>query len=634
MSGFFGIFYRNAWPVEHHDAEKMLEVISYWDPDKRDVWVRGSVALGHAMLLNTPESKYEHLPLEKDHLVLTMDARIDNREELAREIELPSKPLSEIGDSEFILGAYKKWGEECPKHLLGDFAFAIWDKKKQQLFFARDHVGIKQLHYYIDENVFLFSNDMELFLSLPGSMGIDICLDETKIVEYLRNDDWRLTKRTFIANVSKVLPANYGVINTVTHRVHRYWFPKKTAKIVLGDESYYVESLRRLIEDAVKVRLRSGYSLHAHLSGGLDSSGITTIAARLLKERKEALHVYNWVPKPDHGEEEEYYEWGFSKKLAEMEGMEHTHIRLDVETLTQIFENFNILKNDTADLWYEFPLRAAVKEKNGRVILSGWGGDEFASSYGEGYLNELFLQGKVFRAISKLKEYRENKKHTLFVLLKRCFVLCVVRCLKDVLKFPHRKQSGSTCAMIYANEKLKNFSKNMLFPKESFCATSAKAFFSYQLNRGHIQHRIESWAASSMTEKVEYRYPLLDKRIIEFVMTIPPELFWMNRTPRYIYRKAMEGILPDFVRLHTEKDEPRRVSIYHDLMLKALKCVLDDTKNDKNLYIDVKRLRHDANTLDLDKQGRFYTRMDTIKRLEEVSRAYLLYSTNKAKEYQ
>jgi len=143
MSGFFGIFNRNRKPVERTMAEKMLEKMSEWEPDESDLWIDGSMALGHAMLWNTPESKYEHLPLQKYAYILTMDARIDNRDELAKELDLPDCPMSEIGDSEFILAAYQKWGEECPKHLLGDFTFVIWDTKKQQLFCARDPLGIK-----------------------------------------------------------------------------------------------------------------------------------------------------------------------------------------------------------------------------------------------------------------------------------------------------------------------------------------------------------------------------------------------------------------------------------------------------------------------------------------------------------
>jgi len=144
VSGIFGVFNRNTKRVNKDTINIMLDAMSYWESDDHGIWINGTVAFGHTMLWNTPESKYEHLPLEKNAYVLTMDARIDNRDELAKELVLPDLPLEKIGDSEFILSAYRKWGEDCPKYLLGDFAFAIWDGNKRQLFCARDHVGIKQ----------------------------------------------------------------------------------------------------------------------------------------------------------------------------------------------------------------------------------------------------------------------------------------------------------------------------------------------------------------------------------------------------------------------------------------------------------------------------------------------------------
>ena len=146
MSGIFGIFNRNSKAVDKQIVETMLDATS-WSPDERGTWIDGPVAVGHTMLWNTPESKYEHLPLENSSYVLTMDARIDNRDELLEQLELPDRHMLEVGDSEFILAAYRKWGEECPKYLLGDFTFSIWDEEKQQLFCERDHICVKPLYY-------------------------------------------------------------------------------------------------------------------------------------------------------------------------------------------------------------------------------------------------------------------------------------------------------------------------------------------------------------------------------------------------------------------------------------------------------------------------------------------------------
>lgn len=134
MSGFFGIYKRDGKSVELGIVQKMLNAMSYWEPDESGSVREGSVAFAHMMLWNTPESKQENLPGKQDHLIITMDARLDNREELAEQLDLTSHSLQQITDSTFILAAYAKWGEDCPKYLLGDFSFAIWDGGKKQLF--------------------------------------------------------------------------------------------------------------------------------------------------------------------------------------------------------------------------------------------------------------------------------------------------------------------------------------------------------------------------------------------------------------------------------------------------------------------------------------------------------------------
>ena len=167
MSGIFGIFNRKGKSIEKNTVNTMLDAMSYWNPDDSGTWIDGPAALGHTMLWNTPESTLENLPNKQNSHIITMDARLDNRQELAEKLEIVDRPINQITDSDFILSAYDKWGESCPKYLLGDFAFAIWDEKKQQMFCARDHIGIKPFYYHLDDELFLFANDIKGILSYP-----------------------------------------------------------------------------------------------------------------------------------------------------------------------------------------------------------------------------------------------------------------------------------------------------------------------------------------------------------------------------------------------------------------------------------------------------------------------------------
>ena len=618
MSGIFGIFNRDGKPIDKRIVETMLDTMSNWEADEKGEFINGPVALGHAMLWNTPESKYEHLPLENDAYVLTMDARIDNRDELLEQLELPARTLSEIGDSEFILASYKKWGKECPKYLLGDFAFAIWDKKNQQLFCARDHVGIKPFYYYSDDEIFVFSNDMKCITEHPD---IDNSLNLKSIAYYLRGEEYR-HHHTFINNIEKLLPGTSLVITSKEIKKSQYWSPENTPPICLGSTQEYVHKLTELLEQSVKARLRSIYPITSHLSGGLDSSGVATIASRLLKKENKKLISFNWVPRIGYDENPEYFEWGYSKLIAENEDIQHHYIEMNEIDLAKIFMNLDITTNDTVDLWYEYILRDIVQERDSRVILSGWGGDELVSSYGVGYVEELFFRGKFFQVIKKIKKPVKNTKNYFIQVLKRCIYMCVWQFLPNNVRCVLRKvDCYKPLTLCCIKKDFLKYISNVKPLKDHLIRTSVRKFQLSYLKMGHLQQRTESWSVSSKKNKIEYRYPLLDKRLIEFIINIPSELFISGDTNRFIYREAMKGILPEIIRLNREKDEPKRVKLFHEMTMKALLYALENEKLTENNYIDQDLLRIRIKEIDLSK---YRTRDEIVSAIESIQRAFFV----------
>ena len=184
MSGVAGVYFLDGRPVDRGLLERMTDSITHRGPDGVGIWNSGPVGLGHRMLWTTPESLHEQLPLEDKtaKIVLTADARIDNRDELMAVLDLPRNTEREISDGELILSAYEKWGEQCPEKLVGDFAFAIWDERKQRLFLARDHFGVKPLYYYRSDRVFVFASEIKALLCLPE---VPRRLNEARVADYL-----------------------------------------------------------------------------------------------------------------------------------------------------------------------------------------------------------------------------------------------------------------------------------------------------------------------------------------------------------------------------------------------------------------------------------------------------------------
>lgn len=604
MSGIFGIFNRDGKPVDNEIVNTMLDAMSYWEPDECHTWIDGSVALGHAMLWNTPESKYEHLPLEKDALILTMDARIDNRDELMKELELPDRPIEQIGDSEFILVAYRKWGEECPKYLLGDFAFAIWDDKKKQLFCARDHVGIKQFYYHLSDGLFLFGNDLKVLTQYPN---ISKEINDESVANYIVNHQLLSNTRTFFEAFEKLPPAHTLTISNKNMKKHCYWRLENSPKVKLPNAEAYAKKLRELLEAAVYARMRSDYPITSHLSGGLDSSSIAVLAARKLKEKGQKLLAFNWLHEPEEGDDATQSEWANSKMIAEMEGIEHHYVTLTNDDMYKaIKENTVIFGNTTGGL-FEKVVQKNVNKYRSRIILSGWGGDEFVTYHGQSYYSDILGKFEFKRLILEIKCIIKMKKLSVkstFGFFYRKVIIPMIPtslycyfpksiCFKPYIPKPIKKVLHPLIMKKYKEKKILSLQPKMTIKKHML------AYWKY----AHIQSRCESWCSSSIEHKLEYRYPLLDKRILEFSLGVPPHYFVSNGIGRYVYKDATKDLFPKELvwkdyKLELNKGE-KLLSLYLELFSKYKK-ELDAIDNNTD-YLDIKEFKDLFTSIDYSK---------------------------------
>jgi asparagine synthase (glutamine-hydrolysing) len=271
-------------------------------PDERDHWTEGSVALGHCMLRTTPESLEEHQPLttQNKRLVLVWDGRLDNREELYTGLEHAGFSCRDRSDAELALQCYALWGEECPRHLLGDFAFAVWDAARQTLFCARDHFGARPFYFVQTERFFAFASEEQALLELPD-------------VPRRPNEDFIATcfepafsnldpARTWLETIRTLLPANHvSVTANGAARTETYW------RLEPGDAPNYPSddacqaAFLKVFGEAVRCRMRATGDIAAMMSGGMDSAGIAVMIKRHLPDFPgKAFHTYSAVS--DHPE--------------------------------------------------------------------------------------------------------------------------------------------------------------------------------------------------------------------------------------------------------------------------------------------------------------------------------------------
>jgi asparagine synthase (glutamine-hydrolysing) len=286
VSGICGWIRWDGGPVREEEIEGMLRSVAHRGPDGQATWAGEGAALGHLALSITPESLVESQPLEDRDtgLVLVADARIDNRVELIPLLRGKGELQAESpSDAELILAAYRAWGPECPVHLVGDFAFAIWSPHRRLLFLARDPMGMRSLHFRTEARRFLFGTEVKQILAAPG---VPDELHLPAIAAHLQggfgSPEW-----TFQNGIMRLPPGNALVVEEDRLRRWRYWTPDPEVRIRYRTEDQYVDHFLELFKTSVGARLRSVHPAGLLLSGGVDSGAIAAAAGAL---RSDGTH--------------------------------------------------------------------------------------------------------------------------------------------------------------------------------------------------------------------------------------------------------------------------------------------------------------------------------------------------------
>jgi asparagine synthase (glutamine-hydrolysing) len=220
MSGIAGIIHFDGRPVEPSQVEAMTTAMNYRGPDGINQWRRGNVALGQCILRTTPESleEIQSLTNEKESLVLVMDGRVDNWEELRRELLGKGAVLRTGADAELVLRAYEVWGRDCLSRIDGDFALVIWDARRQEVFCARDRVGNKPFTWHWTGKTFYFASEQQAILR---QAAVPQVLNENMVAEYLAAQ-WFSNTETLWQGVVRLEAAHTMVVTPSGPALSRY----------------------------------------------------------------------------------------------------------------------------------------------------------------------------------------------------------------------------------------------------------------------------------------------------------------------------------------------------------------------------------------------------------------------------
>lgn len=593
MSGISGAFCRTGHPVAHHDIEVMAAALAHRGPDGAGIWVEGPVGLGHRLLITTPESALEKLPFCWEGLVITADARIDNREELAKKLGIDLRLLNEITDPQIILHAYLKWGKACPQQLLGDFAFVIWDACAQELFCARDYFGAKPFYYSLNEGWFLFGSEIKALLCSPYS---DRRINEAWMARFLIPDsDFSDKTSTFYEGVLRLPPAHTLVISSGSSTLSRYWELDPEREIHFNSEAEYVEALKEHFTRAVQRRMRSVSPVGSTLSGGLDSSSIACTARNLSAEAGSSpVHTFSavfqdapdadespyinavleqggFIPHllyPDRGSpfvdlekvlwhlDEPFYgtnyfmPWAFYRSAAEngvrvlMDGTDgDTTISHGMDYLEVLAQNHN---------WQQFALEA-------RAVTRNFDHPRYASvptilySYGTPYLTHLARQGSWLQFARDVRQVGR-----LFDIPTRRLVvnlgikpmlpptaLMAIQCMRGKAR-QARAIPAHVAPEFYQKLEAEGASNDSL-AKRPYVRQNGRTLHAHYLNLGMLPYSLEMINRLASAFSVEVRFPFCDRELVEYSLAVPPQMKLKEGWSRYIMRRAMTGVLPEKV---------------------------------------------------------------------------------------
>ena len=551
MSGIVGIYHLDQQPVESKKLEAMLYILAHRGSDGADLWCQNNVGLGHRMLWTTPESLLEKLPLQDKakQLTITADARIDNREELISSLALKDLPAEKITDSQIILEAYQKWGKDCPEKLIGDFAFAIWDERKHQLFCARDPMGIKPFYYYYSPHLFALASEIKALFCIPE---VQKKLNELRVAYQLATffEDQEIT---FYQDIYRLPAAHWLTVDAKGKQIKRYWALDPHRRIKLSSHQEYTEAFKELFTESVNCRLRSAFPVGSTLSGGLDSSSITCTARNLLSESGKQLHTFSAIfpnlPQPDLRKIDERYYMDAVKAAG---GIQAHDVRADLlDPLLDFLwqEEEPIL---SPNIYIHEGLYNCANQNGVRVFLDGVDGDS-TISHGWRYLTTLTYTGRWYRLYKEITAASKNLRRSRKLLAKEY-------CLKPLLSEPFD----------YIKQKLfprQNCSElvNPTFAKQiglykHIEALSSEPFFltareehRLSLSTGLYPYAMEITDKATAPKSIEARYPFFDRRLMEFCLAIPLEQKFRQGYPRAILRHAMTDILPSEVQWRISK---------------------------------------------------------------------------------
>ena len=556
MCGIAGIVqHEPAKPVGQARLRQMLGMIRHRGPDQFGIYLDPHAGLGHARL-SILDLSHGQQPIanEDESLWIILNGEIFNYVELRAELEARGHRFRTQTDTEVVLHAYEESGPDCLTRFNGQFAFAIWNSSRQELFLARDRLGVRPLFYTLVGGGLTFASEIKAILADPR---IAAQLDPVALDQVFTF--WSpLSPRTAFRNIQELPPGHYLLARNGRLTMRQYWsmgFPEKGVHREPGSLAECVEEFRSLLVDSTRIRLRADVPVGAYLSGGLDSSMIAAIVRRLGGSKLDTFSIAF--------SDSQYDERDFQRRMARFLGTDHQVVQATHADIGRVFPEVvwhmetPVMRTSPAPMYL---LSKLVRAQNYKVVLTGEGADEFLAGY------DIFKEAMIRR-------FWARRPHSAWgpLLLRRIYPdvagLSGVGPSYLAAFFGGRLGDVEDPYFSHAIRWRNNRRTHRFFSDELRSAVDIERGADGSLPplpRGfekwhplsqaqylEISVFLSQYLLSSqgdrpaMGHSIEGRFPFLDVRVVEFCNRLPPRLKLHGLTEKFLLREAARDWLPD-----------------------------------------------------------------------------------------
>jgi len=565
MNRIAGVFNLDNTPIDSVGINRMINALKFDTRDEQSIWIKGDIGLVCTHIGEIPREHTDNSPShpQNEQLMIAFDGRIDNRQELIAILG----PLLVVGgarisDEEIVLAAYEKWELGSPKHLVGDFAFAIWDNINHRLICVRDHSGVKPFYYYQSRKSFVFASSPQALLA---SGKVPPLIHEERIADFLVNPLEGIDKTSsFYSDVFRLPPAHMLSVQARGMTLERYWELCPTVQSELRMDAEYLASFQELFAEAIRCRLQDTSAPASMLSGGMDSSAIVGMGRRVLAEQGKSLHAFAVISNTsDINRETPYIFAVVNQGNLESHRISETELHQEMDALVNAIEleaePFDCLMNLNRAVYLN------AQKRGISALLDGIDGDVLLS--GSGHLTQLWRQGayrmiigETLKADGLTAEYKMGSKLFINSFLSTITPFAPVwfRNLRQPVRHNKTLRSAIQDTIIEREfafrsrlgERFGTLDTHSPRP-HSFSQMGAHKI---ALDHPFLTVGLERYERVASAFGIEARHPFTDVRLAEFCLGLPWHLKTQRGWTKMILRRAVEPLLPAEVIWRKDKD--------------------------------------------------------------------------------